>query len=475
MMRIELIVLGLGCVCMSSLARDVEMVTTTSSDRWQDQKVKVLKGQAVQTDYYVYTDSLMQKVDGMGGTFNELGWDALQCLNEKDRTEVMRSLFSDEGINFAFGRTPIASSDYAFAYYSYDDVKDDYEMRNFSIGRDRYTLIPYIKEALKIRPDLRLWASPWCPPTWMKINEHYSLKSQGVNKNGDGHNRLDPRRATFIHTTGFNMQVGYLEAYALYFSKYIKEYKKNGVNISMVMPQNEIAWQPAWPSCTWRPEDLAIFVGKYLGPQFKKDSLDTEIWLGTINFPNPDYVRTFLEDKDATSYIKGIGIQWTGKKALPTIAKEYPQYTYMQTENECGDGENNWSSLERTWKAIVHCFNHGVSSYMYWNMVLDETGKSSWDWSQNSLVRINRQTKKVDYTDEYYLMKHISHFVQPGSCRLKVSKEDNMLAFLNHEGKVVVVVYNPEKKSVTSTLQVGDKKIEYVLQPLSIATLVCDK
>ena len=131
----------------------------------------------------------------------------------------------------------------------------------------------------------------------MKINEHYSLKSHGVDKLGTGHNRLDPRRATFIHTTGFNMQVGYLEAYALYFSKYIQEYRKNGVNISMVMPQNEIAWQPAWPSCTWRPEDLAIFVGKFLAPQFKKDGIDTEIWLGTVNYPNPDYVRAFLKTR----------------------------------------------------------------------------------------------------------------------------------------------------------------------------------
>lgn len=60
---------------------------------------------------------------------------------------------------------------------------------------------------------------------------------------------------------------------------------------------NEIAWTPCWPSCTWRPEDLAIFVNQYLGPQFEKDSIDTEIWMGTVNYPNPDYVRTFSSRK----------------------------------------------------------------------------------------------------------------------------------------------------------------------------------
>lgn len=462
-----------GCVGLSLWAEQVEVVTTTVAERWKEQKVRVQKESFGFADASVYTDSVMQDVDGFGGTFNELGWDALQCLLPEEREQVIKSLFSEEGANFAYGRTPIGCSDYSFAYFSYDDVKDDYEMRNFSIGRDRYTLIPYIRAALNVKPDLKLWASPWTPPIWMKINEHYSLKSHGVDKKGTGHNRLDPRRATYIHTTAFNMQVGYLEAYALYFSKYIQEYRKNGIHIDMVMPQNEIAWQPAWPSCTWRAEDLAIFVGKFLGPQFEKDSIDTEIWLGTVNYPNPRYVRTFLEDKDAASFVKGIGVQWTGKQALPTIYEEYPQYRYMQTENECGDGENDWTSLERSWKAIVHCFNHGVGSYMYWNMVLDETGKSGWGWSQNSLVRVNRKTREVVYTDEYYLMKHLSHFVQPGSKRLKVSSPENMLAFRNQEGKTVVVAYHPGAQAETRVLDIGGVCVNVDFPAKSLVTLVC--
>ncbi len=145
----------------------------------------------------------------------------------------------------------------------------------------------------------------------------------------------------------------------------------------------------------------------------------------------------------------------------------------MQTENECGDGENDWTSLERSWKAVVHCFNHGVSSYMYWNMVLDETGKSGWDWAQNSLVRVNRQTREVVYTDEFYLMKHLSHFVQPGSRRLKVSAPGNMLAFRNHEGKTVVVTYNSGPQPEKRNLQIGGQRLEFELPPLSLSTLVC--
>ena len=108
----------------------------------------------------------------------------------------MASLFAEEGVRFSLGRTPVACSDYSFGYYSYNDVKDDYTMRNFSIDRDRFILIPYIKEALKLRPDLKMWASPWTPPAWMKVNEHYSQKSS---KNSTC-NIFGFSRLTILHT-----------------------------------------------------------------------------------------------------------------------------------------------------------------------------------------------------------------------------------------------------------------------------------
>ena len=474
-MKIKTVATFLGIVCMgliNTFAQKITMYSSTSVERWVEKKISPAKDPSMPADVYIYTDSLLQDVVGFGGTFNELGWDALQCLSSEERDKVLAALFSKDGARFTLARTPVGASDYAFGYYSYNDVKDDYTMRNFSIDRDRYILIPYIKEALKHRPDLELWASPWTPPAWMKVNEHYSQKSSGIEGTDIGHNRLDPNRNVTGNVTGLKMQQGYLQAYALYFSKYVQAYKKNGINIRMLMPQNEIAWTPCWPSCTWRAEDLAIFVTQYLGPQFVKDSLDTQIWFGTVNYPNPNYMRTFLNQKDVPLYVKGVGVQWTGMQALPAIHKEYPQYQYMQTENQCGNGENNWNSLENTWKAVVHCFNNGINSYMYWNMILDETGKSAWDWSQNSLVIIDRNTRHVRFTDEYYLMKHLSHFVQPGSRLLKVSDDRNMLAFHTHDGKTIAVVYNPKEEEQSFSLEAGDKKAHVVLKAKSINTLV---
>ena len=147
-------------------AQKISIYSTSSTERWVEKKQALDKTPTSQADIYVYPDSLLQNVVGFGGTFNELGWDALQCLSPAERDKVMAALFSEDGIRFALGRTPIGASDYAMGYYSYNDVKDDYTMRNFSIDRDRYILIPYIKEALKLRPDLKMWASPWTPPAW---------------------------------------------------------------------------------------------------------------------------------------------------------------------------------------------------------------------------------------------------------------------------------------------------------------------
>lgn len=159
-------------------------------------------------------------------------------------------------------------------------------------------------------------------------------------------------------------------------------------------------------------------------------------------------------------------------KALPAVYKEYPSYGYMQTENMCGNAENDWSALERTWKAVVHCFNNGVNSYMYWNMVLNETCKSWWNWAQNALVIVDRNSGQVRYTDEYYLMKHLSRFVQPGSRLLKVSDTQNILAFLTNDNKVVMVVYNPKEEKQSYSFKIGSKSLSVVLKAKSINTLV---
>lgn len=144
----------------------------------------------------------------------------------------------------------------------------------------------------------------------------------------------------------------------------------------------------------------------------------------------------------------------------------------MQTEGICGDGDNSWADMVKSWERIVHCFRSGASSYMQWNMVLGDDLESLFQWKQNSLVIVNRQTGELTRTPEYYLMKHFSHFVQPGSVLLKVSDSNNTLAFRNQDGKLVIVSYNSSAKETNITFEVGSKHVNVHFEPLSLNTIV---
>lgn len=456
----------------TAYAQKVDVIYTTPGERWvEDKKAAKIEKDEITPDITVFANQKLQVIDGIGGAFNELGWTATLALPNNDAAEVFDALFSEEGCNFSMGRVPIGASDYALSYYSLNDVPEDFVMRDFNIHRDQFILIPYLKEAFKRRPDFKLWGSPWTPPAWMKVNEHYSLRAGEMGEERTGGNKMAPGKEIRTSSTAFKMQKRYLEAYALYFSKYVQAYKEAGVPVFMIQPQNEILYAPNWPACTWFTEDMSYFIGDFLGPKFEEDGIDCEIWLGTINSPDPRYVQYALKHKNAKKYIKGVGFQWNGERSIPTIHQEFPDMKLMQTENKCGEHENDWSALERSWNSMLHYFYNGAGSYMYWNMILDETGKSAWGWPQNSMIVIDSESKEVTYNDEFYLFKHLSHFVQPGAHFLK-SEGENHLAFELNDGRIMLMVYNPEDNEKTIRVKIGEANFLVNMQPTSINSVL---
>ncbi len=424
-------------------------ISSTADQPWIINKpVSPVKVNLQKSGIIVRTDQVRQTIDGFGGCFNELGWEALKILSPEKKDSVLRSLFDTiTGCRFNICRMPAGANDYSVDWYSYDETPDDYEMNHFSIDRDKERLIPYIRSAQKIRPDLKIWASPWCPPSWMKTNHHYACTSD------PNTNDLPVNRQGKEMVTQFRMEPPVLKAYALYFEKFIQAYASEGINISEIHPQNELNSCQDFPSCIWRPGDMATFIGKYLGPQLEAANLKTEIWLGTIERPQMDRIDPILENPEAKKYIRGVGFQWAGKGAIPLVHDKYPSLKLMQTETECGNGSNDWAAAEHTFRLMHHYFSNGASAYMYWNMVLNETGKSRWGWKQNSMITVNSINKTVKYNPEFYLMKHLSAFVNPGAHYLETDKaNENILAFKNRDS-VIIFNYNPgESKEATFTL-----------------------
>jgi glucosylceramidase len=448
-----------------SKSEKVEWVATTNELPWDSRgSAYFASGEEETAAIVIYPDSARQIIDGFGGCFNELGWDALQSLPETNRMAVAKELFDmSTGCRFTIYRMPIGANDYAVDWYSHNETAEDYEMKNFSLERDKMRLIPYIKMAMAFNPQLTIWASPWCPPSWMKTNHHYACASNPQV------NDLPQDRQGKEMVTQFRMEPKVLSAYALYFEKFIQGYQSEGISISAVHPQNELNSCQNFPSCIWTPKDMATFIGEYLGPKFEADGINVKIWLGTIERPQIERVDSILQDPKASKYIVGLGFQWAGKDAIPEIHHKYPQMKLMQTETECGNGSNDWAAAEHTLGLMKHYFKNGANAYMYWNMVLDETGKSQWGWKQNSMISIEKATGKVTYHPEFYLMKHFSSFVEPGFKYIPVSSDDNCLAFVK-DNQLVIFYYNADAADKKSAFKVNDKTISVNLKAKSFNT-----
>lgn len=447
-------------------AQNVKWTSSTIQKRWavhEPIKLYNLKP-AVLFDVEIHPTQKQQTIEGWGGCFNELGWDALQLLNENEREAVLKSLFGPgEGLKFTICRMPIGANDYSRNWYSLNDSVGDFTMKHFSIKHDQGTLVPYIKEAMKYQPALKLWSSPWSPPTWMKTNKHYA------NKPGD-HNDLKPENAV-LSGDQFIQKEKYLSAYALYLTKFVKAYKNEGINIYAVHFQNEPYTQNQWPNCSWTPTAMSNFIAKYLGPTFKREKLNTELWLGTWNTDKMLNFDTVLSSPEAVKYIAGAGLQWEAKNIINVLHKKYPNLKLIQTESECGNGDFSWKDAEHLFDLIRTYINGGVTTYTYWNMVLADKGTSTWGWNQNALVQIDKASRKVTYTPEYYAYKHFSCFVPAGSSKVEsAGSYKEVVAFINPKGELIMVTNNLQDTLKTINIKIGNKYFTVTLQPKSFNT-----
>jgi glucosylceramidase len=467
------------CFCLWACASDqtTEWVVTTPDVSWQTQDLKKIKWVADgNPDAEIDINNPQQTIEGFGACFNELGWTSLGLLSREDREAVLRELFEPgRGAHFTVCRLPLGANDFSRDWYSYNETDQDFEMKNFTIANDRETLIPFIKAAQQYQPALRLWASPWSPPVWMKDNRHYACQPLNTSFfDLIGQNGIRPDQIRREGDNMFIQQEAYLSAYALYFRKFIEAYRAENIPIFMVMPQNEFNSCQPFPSCTWTSSALATFIGKYLGPTMQR--LGVELMFGTMERPTAALVDTILRDPDAGKYISGVGFQWAGKQSVADIHGRYPELKIYQTEQECGNGKNTWDGCLYAWKLMQHYLNNGTAVYDYWNISLEEGGLSRWGWSQNSLVTVDKDTRTYKYTYEYYLLKHFSHYVLPGARFLPVSGEfTDLMAFRNLDGTYVLIVHNARDTEISPTIKTGDRTISLALKPQSFNTIVLKK
>ena len=179
-----------------------------------------------------------------------------------------------------------------------------------------------------------------------------------------------------------------------------------------------------------------------------------------------------MADKAVAPHIKGVGVQWAGKNALPALHREFPELAIYQSEQECGDGKNAWSYTSYCWQLMKHYLRSGASGYMYWNISNDLSGSSSWGWKQNALVSVDTAAKTYHYNHDYYLLKHLTHFVDVGARTLDVSGTcDDALGFVNPDASVAMMIRNELAHAQMVQVQVPGRTFTIELPPDSVATL----
>lgn len=404
----------------------------------------------------LFPEFTYQTIAGMGGCFNEIGAVALMSLPEAARDEVMRNLFSSDAAAFSFCRTAIGSSDFGVSAYSYSEVNGDYGMKDFSMAREENSVIPYIQTAFKYNPGMKLFASPWSPPGWMKE----SGRMEGLVDN----NRLrdDPR---------------IYQAYALYFSKYIEEYAKRGIKVDRICVQNETDCNVKYPSCVFPPEQMIKFINGYLAPEFARKNVSAEIWGGTyrvIEGSTSYEAMTLFADPGIRKNVKGVGVQYQKFSNLADFRMYYPDVPMMHTESICHGGQNSIDQAYDRLSEIAQYITAGAENFAYWNMILDETGESGWDWKQNSLINIDRNNGKVTYNPDYAVMYLVSKFVRPGDQRIAhIFRGPSTFAVKDDAGKSKFFTINKNDQPAAVVVKIqGREDATVTVPPRSFAVIV---
>ena len=287
----------------------------------------------------------------------------------------------------------------------------------------------------------------------------YGMKENGIRPDQEGHEGEDM----------FIQEPRYFDAYSRYFGRFIDAYRAEGIQIGTVMPQNEFNSAQNFPSCTWTAEGLARFI-QHLGPEMKKR--DVAVFFGTMERGNPKLLETVMADPEAGPYINGVGVQWAGKNALPAIHRKYPELLIYQSEQECGDGQNAWSYTGYCWQLMKHYLRSGAQGWMYWNISTVTGGLSSWGWPQNSLVTVDAQARTFRYNHDYYLLKHLTHFVEVGAKLVEtIGTCDDALAFINPDSSIAVLVRNELAHAQIVQVNVRGTSLAIELPPDSVSTL----
>jgi glucosylceramidase len=456
-------VIGSVLFCLSALsplkiyAQNNVSLWLTNSDRsalFQQQTPTVSFVGAPSTNQIIDVDGTksFQAMDGFGFALTGGSAQLIMHMDPAKRVDLLQELFGVDGNNIgvSYLRLTVGASDMNDHVFSYDDLPEgqtDTGMTKFSLNPDKADVIPVMKQILAINPHIKILASPWSAPLWMKTS--------GVARGGV----LKPE---------------YFAAYADYFVKYIQGMKAEGIPIDALTVQNEPLNEKNTPSMLMLESELDIFIKNDLGPAFKKAGIQTKIVLYDHNLDHPLYPLSILKDRAANKYIDGTGFHLYGGTvgALTEVHNEFPKKNLYFTEQSVSDHRGGaMMNLSRPVSRIMIGVSRNWSkNILLWNLAADpNAGPHTNDGGCTGCTgAITIDGDKVTRNIAYYTLAHASKFVRPGSIRIGSNDLDPLpnVAFKTPDGRRVLIVTNvsdseqkfdvrSETKVFTASLRAG--------------------
>lgn len=421
-----------------------------------------------------------QNIIGFGGAFTDSAGINIAKLPKDMQTRLIKDYFGADGIEFQLGRVPIGGSDFSTRPYSYDDHPNDDNLTMFALQpEDVHFKIPYIKMANELSPHkVKIYASPWSPPAWMKTNKKFNEGGFLIGEPG----------------------THYWKIWAKYFVKFLDEYKKNKVDIWGITIQNEpeagYIEGFKWNSLAINQTLERDFIKLDLGPELHKNAyknLKVMIHDGQLPLAK-DFVEPILSDKDAEKYVHGIAFHWylnfiANWTDLDELNKKYPNQFLLATEAcqeapEDGSGDatalGSWNVFNRYAVDIIKDLNHFTTGWTTWNLALSTSGGPNWALNfVSSPIIVNETSQEYYKNPTFYAMGHFSKFLVSDSVRIhheaKTTDQENIMvtSFVRPDNGTVVIVLNKNNHSIIA--QVNDPLNGYAtlnIKPEALYTMI---
>ena len=450
-------------VPLSSFAQKEASIWLTNPDRTalfqlQSPPVPFTSSPAKEPMIDVDESRTFQTIDGFGFAVTGGSAQLLMHMSPDKRAAILRELYADDGNNIgsSYIRVSVGSSDMNDHVYSYDDMPEgqtDPTMAKFSLDPDKEDVIPVLKEILAINPKIKILASPWSAPLWMKTT--------GVARGGV----LKPE---------------YFAAYADYLVKYIQGMQAAGIPIDTLTIQNEPLNEKNTPSMLMLESEQEDLIKNHLGPAFKKAGIKTKIVLYDHNLDHPLYPLTILRDPAANKYIDGTGFHLYGGTvdAMTQVHDEFPNKNIYFTEQSVTEhsGSPNINLSRPVARVMIGVSRNWSKNILLWNLAADpQNGPHTNDGGCTGCVgAITIDGDKVTRQVAFYTLAHASKFVRPGSVRIGSNDLEQLpnVAFKTPKGERVLIVSNISGAPQTFSVREHGKSFTTSLNAGSVATYV---